>query len=99
MSRAKTLLKIIWWEDLFFQTSRQIIKLRKTTVGYCRPVDTIESLERTHTYVDKIDSRGEISSSGETVEFSIKLTQLAIHRKKVKLDLLFMLYTKIIIYR
>ena len=185
MSRAKTLLKIIWWEDLFFQTSRQIIKLRKTTVWYCRPVDRIErrrqwhptpvllpgkshgrrslvgcspwghkeldttkwlhfhfslscigegngnplqcsclenprdggawwaavygvaqswtqlqqieSLERTHTYVDKIDSRGGISSSGETVEFSIKLTQLAIHRKKVKLDLLFMLYTKIII--
>ena len=59
--------------------------------------DRIESLERTHTYVDKIDSRGGISSSGETVGFSIKLTQLAIHRKKVKLDLLFMLNTKIII--
>ena len=66
---------------------------------YCRPVDRIESLERTQIYVDKIDSRGGISSSGERMEFSIKLTQLAIHRKKVKLDFLFVLYTKIIISR
>lgn len=37
-----------------------------------RPVHRVGSPEKTHTYLEKIDSRGGISPSGETMEFLIK---------------------------